>query len=171
MEQYKVLILHRSVNSGRHTAAVILLASILLTLGVGTATARTYRWVDETGTTVYSQVPPPPGTETSRIAPPPPPAESPDEVQQRLNKRLQRFEDNREDRELARENAAKDATAQAERDRLCEAARANLLALEQSRGNTRYVTDSGEYKRLTDEDLKAKMDEAREAIASNCSDE
>ncbi len=67
--------------------------------------AKTYRWVDENGVTVYSQKPPPAGP-VIEIKPPPPPAISPEEAQRKLDAQKQRLEDLREDRALENKAAS-----------------------------------------------------------------
>ena len=170
MEPSKVLILHRKVNSGggARPTSILLIFSICLFSAV--ACGKTYRWVDASGETVYSQIPPPPGVATVEIGAPPPPAETPAQAQQRLNRRLQQLEDNREDRELADEKAAEAQAEASRRADLCEKARSNLTSLEQSRGNSRYVDQNGEYHRLTEETLTSKKVEAQKVIDENCAE-
>lgn len=170
MEPSKVLILHRNVNSTRVSCPLSILLVVYFFFFSTIAWGKTYRWVDASGETVYSQIPPPPEVETTEIGAPPPPAETPEQARQRLNQRLQQFEDNREDQELAKEKAAKEQTETAQRADLCEKARKNLTNLEQSRGNSRYVDKNGEYHRLTEETLASKKAEAQQVIEEYCSD-
>lgn len=168
LESSKVLILQHKVNS-RHGR---LLTAALLAGGLYTTNfdvqARTYRWVDETGEVVYSQLPPPPGHASTVIGDPPPPAEAPEVIKQRLQEQLQQVEDRREDQQLADEKSAKEQQSAAEAARLCQAARENLRNLEQGPGNRLYRDSDGEYRRLTDETRAAKQAEARDVIEKYC---
>ncbi len=128
--------------------------------------AKTYRWVDENGVTVYSQSPPPSGTATE-IEPPPPPAVSPEEAWRRLNVQRQMLEDLREDRELEK-RLAKEKKAEEERlKRNCEAARRNLAGYI-ARPHARQKGADGEYRYITEEERQERMRKAREQIKENC---
>jgi len=170
LEPSKILILHRNVNSVRVSCPLSILLAIFFVFFSATAYGKTYRWVDASGETVYSQIPPPPEVETTEIGAPPPPAETPEQARERLNQRLQQFEDNREDQELSKEKATQEEAEAARRAELCEKARRNLTNLEQSRGNSRYVDQKGEYHRLTAETLTSKKDEAQKVIEEYCAD-
>ncbi|MEJ2576612.1 MAG: DUF4124 domain-containing protein, partial [Gammaproteobacteria bacterium] len=139
MEQSKVLMSRRKVNS---TAAA--LGVLLLTAG-GAATAhaeeaKTYRWVEEPGDVVYSQLPPPPGVEAEVVPPPPPPAEPPEQAIQELPEQQQQLEDLREDREIAREKAVEEAKQAQSRSQGCAAAEQNVRVYRDSPPN-RLIRD------------------------------
>jgi len=128
--------------------------------------AKTYRWVDENGVTVYSQKPPPSGPITI-IKPPPPPAISPEEAQRKLDAQQQRLEDLREDRALEKK-AAREKKAESERLKSnCEAAKRNLAGLI-ARPHARQKGSDGEYRYITEEARQKKMQEAKEHIQENC---
>ncbi len=141
------------------------LAAIGLLVG-WPAAAKTYRWVDENGVTVYSQSPPKSGR-ASEIKPPPPPAVSPEEARRRLDRQRQRLEDLREDRALKKEEAQKQRKEQARRENNCAAARGNLKRLiELSRA--RWKTPDGDYVRLPEQERQKKIETARKQIEEYC---
>ncbi len=144
----------------------IIFTLILLTGLTTGSQAAMYKWVDEDGQTVYSQTPPPSGQST-RIKPPPPPAETPEEARQRLNQRLQKFEDKAEDKELAGQKEAKDEELAEVFKRNCAAAQNNLFFLE---SNPRKLVGQpdGSYVRITEEERQQKMQEAREQVERFC---
>jgi hypothetical protein len=132
------------------------------------AAGAVHKWVDEDGEVVYSQFPPSDRERPSEIVPPPPPpAESPAAARERLNQRLQQFADNREDRELAAEEAAQ-AEQQAELARQrCAAARHRLAGFD-GRARQLFRMPDGEYRRLTPEEREAQRAEMEQIIAEDC---
>jgi len=128
--------------------------------------AKTYRWVDENGVTVYSQKPPPSGPVTE-IKPPPPPAISPEEAQRKLDAQLQTLEDAREDRELEKKETAEKKAETERKKSNCEAAQRNLAGLI-SRPHARTKGTDGEYSYITEEARQEKIKEAKEHIKENC---
>jgi len=143
----------------------LLLASVTLFISTPLA-AKSYRWVDENGVTVYSQKPPPSGAATE-IKPPPPPAISPEEAQRKLDAQRQSLEDLREDRELKKkESGEKKAEAKRQKSN-CEAAQKNLAAL-LSRPRARQKEPDGEYRYITEEARQEKIAEAKKHIQENC---
>jgi len=165
LEQSKVLISPPKVNSG--TAGVALLVAGALALATNHADARTYRWVDESGTVVYSQLPPPPGVDVQTVRPPPPPAE-PEAATQDLQERMQRLEDAREDRELAREKAADEERQAARMAKGCAAAEQNVRVYRDSPPNRLIRDASGEYRRVTPDERAAKVREAEAYLDKHC---
>ncbi len=144
-----------------------ILFSLIILAGLATGSqAAMYKWVDENGQTVYSQTPPASGQST-RIKPPPPPAETPEEARQRLNQRLQRFEDKAEDKELASQKEAKEEDMTEVYKSNCAAAQNNLFFLE---SNPRKLVGQpdGSYVRITEEERQQKMQEAREQVEKFC---
>ena len=145
---------------------------ILFTLGLMiitplAASPGMHLWYDENGQAVYSQFPPGDGRQSTKIKPPPPPAESPEAAQQRLQERLQRLEDNREDKELAREKAAKTKTERAQAEERCKSARQNLAVLE-GRARQLYRNTDGSVSRMTEEQREAQRAEMRKIIEEAC---
>lgn len=123
-------------------------------------------WYDEDGQAVYSQFAPAQGRESELVKPPPPPAESPEVARGRLQQRLQQFEDNREDEELAAEKTAAANTEASQKRERCEAARKNLTLLN-GRSRQLFQTADG-IRRLTDEERQAQRAEMEKIIAEDC---
>jgi hypothetical protein len=165
LEQSKVLTLPPKVNTA--SAGVAMLVAGALALAASHAEARTYRWVDESGTVVYSQVPPPPGVDVQTVRPPPPPAE-PEAATQDLQERLQRLEDAREDRELARVKAAEEERQAQQVAKGCAAAEQNLRVYRDSPPNRLIRDASGEYRRVTPDERAAKVREAEAYLDKHC---
>ncbi|VAX11713.1 hypothetical protein MNBD_GAMMA26-69 [hydrothermal vent metagenome] len=128
-------------------------------------TAKTYRWVDENGNTVYSQHPPPSGDATE-IKPPPPPAIAPEVAQSKLNQQKQQLEDLREDREIAKEAEEKDTAEKTRLDKNCAAAKKTLDILI-NRPRARWKT-AEDYGYITGEKRQAKILKAKGQIKENC---
>ncbi len=123
-------------------------------------------WYDKDGKAVYSQFAPAGGGESEIVKPPPPPAESPEEARGRLQQRLQKFEDNREDEELAAEKTAAADTEASQKRQRCEAARKNLSLLN-GRPRQLFQTSDG-IRRLTDEERQARRAEMQKIIDTDC---
>lgn len=143
----------------------ILLPLILAISWLGVAEARMYRWVDEDGTTVYSQSPPPSG-EAAEIkintAPPSPASQTatdtaPDSASPESAQNP------------AAEGPSKEEIAESNRIKAenCAAARSNL-DLYTNLGNKLLKTPDGLYKRLTEEERQQKMEESKALIGEFC---
>ncbi len=143
-----------------------LLALLAVTLPAVAANG-TYVYTDKDGNKVYSQFPPPAGTESRTVKPPPPPAETPEEARQRLLDRQQLLEDAREDRQLAADKQAEQDQEKERAAKNCEAARQNLQNLS---GNARrlFRNSDGSYSRLTEEERQKQRAEAEKIIAEDC---
>lgn len=145
------------------------LLTLLLTAAVATSAGAAqvvHQWNDEDGQTVYSQFAPLDGRATRLIEPPPPPAEPPEVAQQRLQGRLQQFEDNREDQELARDKTATADTQAEQLRQRCDDARRNLEVLD---GPPRmlFQTENG-VRRLTEEERQARRAEMQKILDQEC---
>ncbi len=147
---------------------LIITLSIALLVWLTPASARTYRWVDENGVTIYSQSRPPSGTDATVIkTPPPAPASEPNETMKKLKTRLNAIEESKKKENETKEKEDKAAKNAEIRKQNCEAAKKNLEALEQH-ARVRMKMDDGEYKQLTDEERTAQIEKAKEAIKKNC---
>jgi hypothetical protein len=145
-------------RSSVFSAAVLLLS----TLGPPTLAGNTYyRWVDENGTPVNSDRPPPQGIEYEAIStdsglhrvnlaeePPPPETASP---KQPTDEKSAKAEP---------EAAAKDPEA-------CQAARRNLDTLN-THARIRMRDSEGGFRFLTEEEKETQREMAKEAIAREC---
>jgi len=146
------------------------------------AQAEIYRWVDESGQTVYSQRPPPTGNATQVRPAPGPSADERERARARARAQVEQDLDRQEDSarqaggEPAKagaapatgaEDPAKAAEAQARKVANCEAARKNLDTL-QNHGKGRIKTPDGKVGYLSKDQLAAQIDEARAQIDANC---
>lgn len=139
------------------TASILGLALLL----ASSAEARMYRWVDDSGMTVYSQSPPPSGeaTEininTSTAAPPPAP---PTEGQAKeAAAPVKPSGPTRAEIEASNKIKAEN----------CTAATSNLTLYE-NLGNRLVKTPDGLYKRLTEEERQEKILESKKGIEEYC---
>ena len=143
----------------------ILPALVLLCFSIASHGA-IYKWVDENGVTQFSQFPPS-EQEAERVRGAARPAEDPDAARERLQQKLDGFEERREAESDSREEQAAQQEQQALRQRNCEAARHNLEILERG-GRTRIRTESGEATYLTEEQRQERLETARKAVQENC---
>lgn len=152
-------------NNPSARAVAALLAGLVLS---APAMAEMYRWVDDSGTVVYSQTLPPDGRATSTVAPPPPPSSSAGAEQQQLQAELKQagaaLKKQAEEERKQQDAAAKNA----ERKRNCDAARQNLDLILNRPPQTRFQMPNGEYRRFTDEEREAEIKKAREFVDKNC---
>ncbi len=145
---------------------LIVISTIILSIWLLPAAARTYRWVDENGTTIYSQSPPPNGKATI-IKPPPPSPSQPGETMKKLKARLDAIDETNKKKNEAKDKediAAKNAAIKRQN---CENAKKNLTTLEQH-ARVRLKGEDGSYKMLSEEERTAQIDKAKEAIKNNC---
>lgn len=140
----------------------LILFAISLPAGAGS-----YKWVDDDGNTVYSQIPPNDDRRVIRTDDPPPPGEKSQDAQRRLQELQQQLEDAREDRQLRAEKQREAAQENAVREENCRKARSNLRGL---RERTRQLINNGdgEYRRYTPEERAALEARYREAIERDC---
>jgi hypothetical protein len=145
---------------------LIIACTVISLVWFVSATARSYRWVDENGVTIYSQSPPPSGKATIIKSPPPTNAD-PDETMKKLKARLDAMEEARK-----KESEANDKKSSAEKSaeikkKNCETSKKNLATLEQS-PRVKLKTDDGNYKMLPDEERKAEIEKAKQGIEKYC---
>lgn len=125
-----------------------------------------YKWVDEDGVTQFSQFPPS-QQEAERVRGAARPAEDPGAARERLQQKLDGFDQRQETESVSREEQAAQQEQQALRQRNCEAARHNLEILARG-GRTRIRTESGETTYLTEEQRQERLETARKAVQENC---
>jgi hypothetical protein len=126
--------------------------------------ATMYKWVDDRGTTHFTQTPPT-GVKTSVVAPVSQPrsAGKPDE---RLQKRLTEFgQRQKQNQEAKQDRETKNRQEQIKTEN-CAAARRNLAML-QSHGRIKLKEQTG-YRILAEEERNAKIDEAKKHIEEFC---
>jgi len=129
--------------------------------------AKTYIWYDDTGQAVFSDVPPTDNRQTQIATPPPPPAESPAEARKRLDQRLEKFMDTREDRQLTTQKQEKEQASAKRKQTSCDIARRNLTKLQQ-KPNALAVDSKGQYHRYTIEQRAEKIQQQMKTIELNC---
>jgi len=144
----------------RHLLTLLILAAVI-TAGVQ---AKTYRWINEDGVTVYSQSPPPDGASDVVKPPPPPPTGS--EPFPSVQEQLKKLEEKRAARQTQEERRVDRTQQEAQRRAVCETARRNLQALQ---GPPRLVSISGGgYERLTEERRQQLIQAAKDQIERFC---
>lgn len=146
----------------------LLLSTIVVgTLGIVTAQAEMYRYVDESGQVIYSQFKPDNTDQISTVKPPPPPPSTAAESRQQLNDTLGREQDARQDAEKQAE-ADEKSQQEIERNRKnCEAARNNLKVLQDGSGYQRIMKDGKEVK-FDDSQRQAEIRKAQDMIQKSC---
>ncbi len=129
--------------------------------------AEIYKWVDSNNEVHYTQTPPPKGVESIRIEAIP--ARDSAEAGTNLQERIKASEEQKQQKS----EASADAEQQAEIARIsrqnCITARNNLEQLNRS-GQIRYRTGDGEVLRLSEEDRKLRIEEARGQVKEFCKD-
>jgi hypothetical protein len=130
------------------------------------AMAKLYKWVDENGVTQYTQTPPPKG-DFSQVKAPPKPAVDPQRAQDRMEIRLDAFQQRRDEAAKSKAEAAKKATERREKAAKCEKARKNLTFL-QSHARVRVTDEEGKATQLPEEQRQARIKQANEAIKQYC---
>lgn len=144
-----------------------LLTPLVLLAAAATSAQGFYKYTDADGNVVYSQFAPEQGRADAEVVPPPPPPAEPERARERLEQRLQQFADNREDRELAAQEAAQaEENARIARER-CTAARHNLEGLAGTARQLFRMPD-GSYRRFTDEEREAKRRELEQVVTEAC---
>ena len=145
------------------------IAALMTTLVLSpVATAKMYRWVDDSGTVVYSETPPPDGRATSTVAPPPPPSSSAEAEREHLESVLKQADEARKKQQDEQEKQQQAAAKDADRKRSCDSARENLELVRNRPPQTRYQMPNGEFRRFTDEEREAELKKIREFIDKNC---
>lgn len=142
------------------------LALLLALMVSAMAQAEIYRWVDENGVTIYSEVPPPDG-EADRVKIAPAPSTTPEEAQRPLKAEMQTLEDYREDRQLASQKRQKEELDRQLHEENCRNAKDNLENLITASRRLVQMPD-GSYVRLTEQERQQRMDEARKHIDEFC---
>jgi hypothetical protein len=164
--------LHRPIEPPRRRStapklALALALGSLLAVGAADAPAQIYRYVDETGETVYSRVPPPTGDAT-KITPDPGPSEAETQAAtERLRRQLETDFDRRHEAKRQAELEAKEAQSASERAEACSAARRNLDTLSNLGGRFLTLPDGRTVKPDAAQQQRL-IDEAREQIQQFC---
>lgn len=147
------------------TLAVLMLAAPVVQAG------QMYKWVDENGQTVYSQIPPT-NAESQIVKPPPPPATDPAQARKALDESIQRLDDAetaRTEQEKAEGETRKISDNEAQVREACKASREELVELERGPPRKILIGPDGEAKRLSYEELQAEIADTKDYIEKNCS--
>jgi hypothetical protein len=133
------------------------------------ALAATYKWVDETGQTVYSQTPPPPGTQgVERIKTPPRSAADTSSTSQKTKDDAVSFDERREQRQTAEQDQKKMRQAEVERKQHCEQMGEDIETLTTRPIVRRTPADGGEPVILSAEERESEVKELRERMTKEC---
>ncbi|WP_457668180.1 DUF4124 domain-containing protein [Thiolapillus sp.] len=131
--------------------------AVLVVLG-GLVEAKVYRWVDETGKTVYSQSPPPEnikGEEIQVSAPPPATAPEKDAGEQAVKPVDEKIKG----------NPALDPQLRKE---YCEKGKKNLEVLENAGPDMGFVTEDNKLVKFTPAEKATKIKEAQAVVKAYC---
>lgn len=130
------------------------------------AMAKLYKWVDENGITQYTETPPAKG-DFNQVKPPPKPAVDPQKAQDEMDKRLESYQQRRDDAARDKAEADKNAAEKAEKAAKCNKARDNLAYL-QSHARIRVTDKDGNVALLGEEKHQEKIKQANDAIKAYC---
>jgi hypothetical protein len=148
------------------------LLSVLLCALITAATsalAATYKYVNENGETVYSQTPPPAGTEgVERMKAPPRPARKSGSAEQKNQEDATTVDERQSDKKTAAQDQKKMQQAEAERKKQCEQMRQDVETLINKPVVRRASEDGGEPVVLTGEEREAEVKALRESLKKNC---
>jgi len=142
----------------------LIVAGILLSVAIQ---AGVYRWVDENGVTVYSQVPPPADVQKERIDPTPPSPVSEKEAWKEVNQEWRKMQDRQD---ITKEQAIADSDQSKKKhdeEKNCSIAQRTLQQLGSSRRN-RVRTPEGGVKRMPAKEREDRLREAREMEEKYC---
>jgi hypothetical protein len=149
------------------------LSLLLAALVVAAPAHAQYSWIDDHGTRVFSDRPPPPGTPTSRIlkaprrsaaAEPDAPAEPAKSTAPTLADRDADFRKRAAERDTEERKAAEDAQRKADNAAQCAAARRSEAALTSGVRIT-DVDDKGERVYVTDDEKARRLEQVRRVLA------
>lgn len=142
---------------------LLALASLLLCVTLN-APAAVYKWFDADGTVQYSDQPNNSSARKVPLKSAPPPDTSVQQRQERQNKLLDVMEDERKTRDNERAEAK---LKQEQREKECALARVRLKNYE--RAQYLYVEEEADKRAiLSEEERKAAMDEAKQAVENLC---
>ncbi len=145
---------------------LIVILTILLLTWLLPATARTYKWVDENGNTVYSQSRPPSGKAT--IIKPPPPSVAPnEETLKKLEAQRKAISESRKKKDEARSKEEEEANKAESNKQKCDASKKALAELE-PHARVRMKMPDGSYKQLTYAERQEQIDAAKKNIKKFC---
>jgi hypothetical protein len=148
--------------------SVLLCALLSMTTS---AVAATYKWVDENGQTVYSQTPPPSGTQgVERIKGPPraPSNSGAPDAAQKTKDDAAAFDERRDDRKNQEQDKKKMQQADAKRKEHCDGMRADIETLTNKPIVRRTSEDGSESVVMTTEERESDVKMLRERLKKEC---
>jgi hypothetical protein len=133
------------------------------------AVAATYKWVDENGQTIYSQTPPPAGTQgVERVkAAPRAPSNSGTDAQKTKDDAAA-FNERQSAKKTQQQDKKKMQEADAQRKEHCDGMRADIETLVNKPIVRRTSEDGGESRVLTTEEREADVKVLRERLEKEC---
>jgi hypothetical protein len=161
-----------SIQVGRIQHMVKLLATLVLSVLLGGASAAgIYKWVDSEGKVHYGETPPPESNSQEIQLAPRPSKEQTTHSQESLDQLLEQQrrgeEIQRRSEETQRKAKAQKQQAAAERKSRCMRARQNLYVLQQQRP-VYFINEKGEEVFLDDKVRAAQIQSAKEQIEAYC---
>ncbi|MGE0311625.1 MAG: DUF4124 domain-containing protein [Lautropia sp.] len=164
----------------RPAAAGLAAALVAVVLNAGPAHAQ-YQWVDPAGQMVYSDLPPPPGTDPSKVLRRPKPQtaangaasaapSAPDAARPKVASVADRelaFRKRMQERADAERKKAEEGIEKAKTAKACDDARSNLRQLESGIPLTRIRAD-GQRDVLSDDERGERMNALRKDLAGRC---
>lgn len=151
----------------RQTLISVLLCA-LITGSAITSWAATYKWTDENGQTIYSQTPPPKGTQgVERIKGPPRSSADSKTSSQKTKEDAAAFSERQDEKKTADQDQKKMQQAEAERRKLCEQMRQDVDTLT-NKPVVRRANENGEPVVLTAEERETEVKEMRERLKKEC---
>ena len=143
------------------------IAAGLLLAWSGLVQSAIYKWVDDHGTTNYSQHPPPAESPVKVLVSPPPSGTDAAQTQKRLENQLETLADQREARETAAGEKAKSAAEKQQRRDNCAKARNNLTGLTTG-GRKRIIGADGVARYLAEEEHQRLLTDTQNQIDEYC---
>jgi len=129
--------------------------------------AEIYKWVDDHNGVQYTQTPPPPGIQYSRLHAAQHPANDPATGTSQLQARVKAMDEQNEEKQQAAREGKTDAEISKIRQQNCVTARNNLMLLNQG-GHISIKDKDGNLVLLTEEDRATRTEEAKQHIAAFC---
>ncbi len=137
---------------------VILIGLTVGLLMSGMALAGVYRWVDENGKVVYSQMPPPESVKSEKIQVNAPPPATRNEQESKKA----------EAASVEAENKGNPALDPGLRKQYCEKGRKNLKVLQNAEPGMGFVTEDKKLIRLNADEIAVKIKESEAVIKAYC---
>ena len=158
--------LKRAAAARAGRAALVAPAALALLLLVAPAQAALYKWVDASGTVVYSDQPPPAGIKSELVTAPVAPPSNPNALKEMANKDLEQKK--RLAQQAQDEKAADKARADEVKKRdVCQQMRGSLR-IYQSGDPVYRINENGQRVNLDDAAKAAERDKLESAIREQC---